>query len=120
MTTTVLTEEQLRIGVRALKTTILRAMPSATLPADSHLEAAVVAAIAGAGQHAAAPADDGQRLKAIRELCGYVEDGSHQTFAIGQDDATRDWVVTLEGRFYSYGSTFDQAVDAAIAKAKAT
>lgn len=116
-----LSDEQRRLAARALKGYILRAMPSAALPADSQLEVAIVAAIVAAGgQHATAPTDDGRRLKAIRALCGYVQDGSHQTFAIGQDDATRDWVVTLDRKFYSYGSTFDQAIDAAIAKAETT
>lgn len=36
---------------------------------------------------------DTQRLDALRELCGYVENGSDTYVNIFQDDATRDWFV---------------------------
>lgn len=36
---------------------------------------------------------DKQRLDALRELCGFVENGSDATVRIFQDDATRDWFI---------------------------
>lgn len=39
-----------------------------------------------------------QRLDALRELCGYVEDGSDTCVTIGQDDATKDWVLRIGNR----------------------
>lgn len=45
----------------------------------------------------------------LRELCGYVEDGSHVTVAISQDDATKDWVVTVNKKQY-YGRSMREAL----------
>lgn len=61
-----------------------------------------------------------KRLTGLRELCGYIEDGSHDTLVIGQDDATKEWVLTLghqscttRTRHY-YGATFEAVIDAAM------
>jgi len=56
-----------------------------------------------------------RRLNAIREACGYVENGSSDTIRIAQDDATGDWVVSI-GDSYSnghseYGDTFGYVLD---------
>lgn len=53
------------------------------------------------------------RVRGLRKLCGYVEDGSSDKVTICQDDATRTWVVTV-GRRQHYGTTFEAAIDAAI------
>ncbi len=57
------------------------------------------------------------RLKAIRLMCGYVEDGSCEVVSIGQDDATSEWIVRVGKRHYS-GTSFENALDEAIAKEK--
>ena len=58
-----------------------------------------------------------ERLNSIRELCGFVENGSHETVRIGQDDATREWIVSVGGipskRWY-HGRSFHEAIDAAM------
>ena len=50
--------------------------------------------------------------KDIERLCGYVEDGSHSTVKIFQDDATRSWCVQVERASY-YGNTMREALKAA-------
>lgn len=57
-----------------------------------------------------------RRLEGVRELCGAVEDGSCQTVSIGQDDATRSWIVSVGGKFFAHAPTFDAALDAALAR----
>lgn len=53
-----------------------------------------------------------ERLKFLRELAGYVEDGSCETVSIGQDDATKEWIVRV-GRRWWHASSFTGAIDAA-------
>lgn len=69
----------------------------------------------------AAAQKDAERLNAIRELCGYVQDGSSETVRICQDDATREWIISVGGipskRWY-HGSCLRAAIDAAIAQEK--
>lgn len=48
----------------------------------------------------------------LEELCGYVGDGSHTTMMISQDDATREWIVTVGGKTY-FGRSMRQALRAA-------
>lgn len=50
----------------------------------------------------------------IRFLCGYVENGTDSTVSIGQDDATRDWVVRVGKRRY-HATGFVMALREAIA-----
>lgn len=38
---------------------------------------------------------DAELLGQLREMCGYVENGSDTTVAIFQDDATRDWILRV-------------------------
>ena len=59
---------------------------------------------------------DAERLRAIRELCGYVEDGSEQTVRIFQDDATKDWLVCFGQNGREFARSFESAIDAAIAQ----
>lgn len=36
-----------------------------------------------------------ERLRGLRESCGYVENGSSRSVTIGQDDATRSWYASF-------------------------
>lgn len=38
---------------------------------------------------------DGEAMQKLRECCGYVQNGSEQSVRIAQDDATREWSVTV-------------------------
>lgn len=49
-------------------------------------------------------------IEELREMCGYVEDGSHVTLCIGQDDATRLWSVTVDNKHVFYGRTMTEAL----------
>lgn len=59
------------------------------------------------------------RFDIIRELCGFVENGTATTVRIHQDDATGTWFVrigsTISGgyRHEAFGRTLEDAVDAA-------
>ena len=55
-----------------------------------------------------AKADDIYQL--LRELLGYVEDGSDQVVTIFQDDATRDWHVRRGAEVSEYGRTLIEAL----------
>lgn len=55
------------------------------------------------------------RLKGLRELCGYVQDGSDTKVRISQDDATREWIVQV-GKDWYHDSYFLGAIDRAIAE----
>ena len=58
---------------------------------------------------------DAERLKGLRELCGYVEDGSSQTMRITQDDATKDWIIRWNDKAgWVFSSSFNGAIDAAM------
>lgn len=59
---------------------------------------------------------DAERFKRIRELCGYVEDGSSQSLTITQDDATRTWIIKGGKKEISCGDSLAQAIDAALEK----
>lgn len=45
----------------------------------------------------------------LRELCGYVENGSEQSVTIFQDDATRTWHLRI-GKFKTYWAEGFEAV----------
>lgn len=38
---------------------------------------------------------DTDRLDILRELCGYVEEGSHNHVTLSQADAPRKWIVAI-------------------------
>lgn len=59
--------------------------------------------------------DDIKRLRKLRELCGHLANGSHRTVMIGQDDATKDWLIHA-GTEYWWGKTLGEAIDAAVVK----
>lgn len=52
------------------------------------------------------------RLRSLRRLCGYIEDGSSQSVTIGQDDATKTWVLRAGNASY-WANSFEQVIDAA-------
>lgn len=54
-------------------------------------------------------------LDGLRDLCGYVENGTSTTLKISQDDATNDWVVTV-GKDSVFGRSFKDVVLSAIEK----
>lgn len=56
---------------------------------------------------------DALRFRKLRELCGYVENGSDTVVTIFQDDATRDWVCKVGNKRY-WGRSMEAAIDAAI------
>ena len=66
--------------------------------------------------------DDSKRLRAIRELCGYVEDGSCESVTIFQDDATRDWFIMVgakSNRQIGYiGTSFNGVLDEIVNEVK--
>lgn len=53
------------------------------------------------------------RLKGLRELCGYVFDGSQAVVRLHQDDAARTFHIDVDSVRY-YGESFDAAIDAAM------
>lgn len=55
-----------------------------------------------------------KRLQAMRELCGYVENGTDDSIIIGQDDATKTWHVYYASKPFktiAWGNTFDEMLD---------
>ena len=58
---------------------------------------------------------DSRRLHTIRELCGYVEDGSHSTVKIFQDEATKDWFIRVDYNLNKppryIGRSFGEVID---------
>ena len=59
--------------------------------------------------------EDETRINTLRELCGYVEDGSDTSVTIGQDDATKDWVLHIGNRKQTliFSDTFKGLLDTA-------
>ena len=55
------------------------------------------------------------RLNAIREFCGYVENGSSAVVRISQDDTTGTWVASTGDAYRNghseYGATFSEMLD---------
>lgn len=75
-------------------------------------------------EHSMREYQDAELLRNLREMCGYVENGSDQTVAIYQDDATCDWTVRVgtdnvilksKARRY-HASSFHQAIRVAAEK----
>ena len=53
----------------------------------------------------------------LRDLCGYVENGTETSVKVFQDDATKEWVVRV-GRDSYYGHNMMAAFDKAFANWK--
>lgn len=47
---------------------------------------------------------DTEKLQGLRKACGYVENGSSQCISIGQDDATKWWSLSIDGK-HKYHTT---------------
>lgn len=62
---------------------------------------------------ALAVARNATRLQTLRELCGYLQDGSDTVVHVFQDDATRTWVVKVGEHQHHFGDSLGQALDAA-------
>lgn len=60
-----------------------------------------------------------RRMQGLRELCGYVEDGSDTSVTVFQDDATREWLLRVGDSYRTikryHGSGFGEVIDLAIA-----
>jgi hypothetical protein len=62
---------------------------------------------------------DAEIIAGLRDLCGYVENGSDTSIQISQDDATKDWVIHI-GRSgfpngnWTWGYSFREACEKAI------
>ena len=50
----------------------------------------------------------------LRNLCGFIENGTDTTVSISQDDATKHWILKVGKRSY-YGFTFIDAFNEAFA-----
>jgi hypothetical protein len=57
---------------------------------------------------------DKELLDGLRDLCGYVEDGSSARVTILQDDATKDWFLLVESRTIAYSTGFRSVISDAI------
>lgn len=55
---------------------------------------------------------DAELLRKLRKLMGYVQDGSHITVELYQDDATYTYCITV-GKVTYYGDSFEQAINTA-------
>lgn len=58
---------------------------------------------------------DTRRLDTLRELCGYVADGSSASVLLSQDDATGAWIVSVgasQPHMKGHGRTLCEAIDA--------
>lgn len=55
---------------------------------------------------------DTRRLNKLRKACGYVENGTSTAVTIGQDDATKGWVIAGGGRDRGYSDfSLQDAID---------
>ena len=48
-------------------------------------------------------------FRALRDTCGYIENGGGNTVTIYQDDATRTWTVKV-GKSSYYGDSLEEAI----------
>lgn len=60
--------------------------------------------------------EDSLRLKGLRELMGYVQNGSDATVTLFQDDATSTYFVQA-GKLSEFDDSFNGAIDKAISTA---
>jgi len=52
------------------------------------------------------------RLKKLREQCGYIENGTSVGILISQDDATKTWIASrTDHSSLSHGDTFEEMLD---------
>jgi hypothetical protein len=51
-------------------------------------------------------------IQTLRELCGYVENGTDTVVTVFQDDATRDWFVKVGKQTFT-GRSLPEALQAA-------
>ena len=58
-----------------------------------------------------------KRVKVLRELCGYIEDGSNESVTISQDDATGTWHITIGHLLRSRKSFWDETFEGVLGKA---
>ena len=64
---------------------------------------------------------DAELLEGLRNLCGFVEDGSSEAVTIAQDDATKDWIVRVGGlgsKRWWYGRSLKEALTSAMQEDK--
>lgn len=62
-------------------------------------------------------AEDTARIDGLRNLCGYVENGSASHITISLDDATKEFTIHVgpsAAKRWSHGEGFREAIDAAI------
>lgn len=62
---------------------------------------------------------DKKRLDGIRKLCGYIEAGECSSITIGQDDATKDWILYCGDEWWAaptFRGAIDKSITAALAK----
>lgn len=55
---------------------------------------------------------DAERWRLIRDMLGYLEDGSSESVTIDRDDATREWIIRVGNRTH-----YDISFDAVLRKA---
>lgn len=60
---------------------------------------------------------DAARWRLLRALLGYVGDGSHQSVDIGQDDATRGWVLRVGTSTRNMRSYYGDSIDSVLSQA---
>lgn len=74
---------------------------------------AMLRAVAQAEIATAVEKREAENYRDIRELMGYVEDGSHQTVRLFQDDATREYFVGMGAKSAYHGRTLPAAIERA-------
>lgn len=47
----------------------------------------------------------------LRELCGFVENGTGRAVTVSQDDASKEWCVSLAHGPMFYGATLVEAIE---------
>ena len=50
-------------------------------------------------------------IEMLRELCGFIENGTDTTVQIHQDDATRSWSIRVGKQRPVYGATLTGAIE---------
>lgn len=56
------------------------------------------------------PVSEPDEYAIIQDLMGYVQDGSSQSVTLSQDDATRNYTVTVNGKNSYWGYTLKEAL----------
>ena len=55
--------------------------------------------------------DNSNRLEALEEACGYLENGTQESVLIFADDATREWFIRRSGKVIAAGKSFMGALE---------